>query len=355
VETGGGDVRLAILGGSERHAGGVEAFCARAADAVATLRPGWQVEQLPTNAAYLDARHLPQLLRGIGALGRMRGADVVWAQVATVADLVYARRAKALGCRLLVTPHLGANSRLQRSAPLRALCRRLMGAADRIALLYEGQEAEVALPAGVPTSVVGTFLPRPALAAPADAARGKALTLVHAGRLGEGKGSFLTVELCAALKRRGVPFEARIVGSAEPAVLRRLHALIAARGLERDLPVQGWAEEGELLALLRRTDVLVHLSRLDSFPLTVLEAMAAGAVPLVMDMAGAGAMVRRFDGHVVPLDAAEPAEAAADWLLAQSPAALRARGAALGEGVRREFAWEARVDALAEAVRLTCR
>jgi hypothetical protein len=37
---------------------------------------------------------------------------------------------------------------------------------------------------------------------------------------------------------------------------------------------------------LREADVLVHLSTIDSFPLIVLEALAAGTLPLVFPMAG---------------------------------------------------------------------
>jgi glycosyltransferase involved in cell wall biosynthesis len=66
----------------------------------------------------------------------------------------------------------------------------------------------------------------------------------------------------------------------------------------------GWLDEGAMQEALREADVLVHLSTIDSFPLIVLEALAAGTLPLVFPMAGVEAMLARLDGMVV--DAADP-------------------------------------------------
>ena len=105
--------------------------------------------------------------------------------------------------------------------------------------------------------------------------------------------------------------------------------------------------EGELLGELRSADVLVHLSTFDSYPLTVLEALACGTLPLVADMAGVRAMVAAYDGQV--MDGPDGAAAAA-WLATQDPADLRRRAAAVEQKVRADFAWTACVERLAAAI-----
>lgn len=343
--------RLCVLGGSPHHPGGVETFCARAVDAIrATPACGWDAFWLPTSTAYLRPAGVPRLARALATLARARrdGIDVVWLQFSNLPDLAYLLAARALGLPVMVTPHLGANSRLQRSPALRRLCTRLLGQADRIALLFPGQETEIALPAGVPRTMLRTFLPAEALAPTPPSVRGEVLTLLHASRLSEGKGSFRTVELCGALRRAGVPFSATIVGRGDAETLARIRALIAGHGVGDAVTLADWMTQDALRDAMRAADVLVHLSTLDSYPLVVLEAMAAGAVPVVLDMAGVRAMTAPHGGLV----AADVEEAAA-WLAVRPLDELRREGAAIGAGVRRDYAWPVCVAALADAAEAT--
>lgn len=341
---------LCVLGGSPHHPGGVETFCARATAAIAaTPEAGWRAMWLPTSTAYLRPAGVPRLLRALAALrgAKRAGAALVWLQFSNLPDLVFLLAARLLRLPVLVTPHLGANSRLQRSARLRRLCVALLAGADRIGLLFPGQEAEISLPDGVPRAMLRTFLPAAALTAePAE--RAPLLTLIHASRLSEGKGSFRMVALCGALRRRGVPFAARIVGRGDAATLAQIRALIAEHEVVDAVTLTDWMGQDDLLAALRAADVLVHLSTLDSFPLIVLEAMAADTVPVVLDMAGVRAMTAPYGGLV-----AGAVEEAADWLAARSLEAIRAEGEAIGAGVRRDYAWPAAVAAVAQAADAT--
>ncbi len=340
---------LLVLGGSLSHRGGLESFCARATQAVTRHAEGWQASWSTTDTAYLAPRRLGDAVRAWRRLSRIQPGevDLVWLQWSTLADLLFLRRVRALGLPVLVTPHLGANARLQRVPLLRAAARRLLAGADRLGLLFPGQEAEIALPQDVPRDVIGSFLPEIALAAQPAKALGGPLRLIHAGRLGHGKGSFRMIALCAALRARGIALAARIVGSAEPALMAELAQAIAAAGLTESLELTGWMDEAALIAALGAADVLVHLSELDSFPLIVLEALAAGTLPIVADMAGARALVERYGGLV-----AAGVDQAADWLAAQDPADLRRAAANIAAPVRRDEAWAsaaARVIAAAEA------
>jgi glycosyltransferase involved in cell wall biosynthesis len=343
---------MIVLGGSPHHPGGLEGFCERATIAINRHTTSWTAEWRPSDTAYAGIRRLPAIYRAWRRLDRLDGVALIWLQWSTLLDLMLLRRLRTLGVPVMVTPHLGANSRLQRVPVLRALCLRLLGHADRLALLFPEQDAEIALPAAVPRTPVRTFLPEIALASPArpNPNSGTALHLIHAGRLSHGKGTFRMVALCAALRARGLPVEGRIVGRADPTTMAALVRAIADAGLGDTLTLIDWLDEAALIAALADADILVHLSELDSYPLIVLEALAAGTVPVVADMIGARAMVARYGGFVS--DGSSVA-AAADWLAAQDRVRLRHDAAAAAMRVRQDHGWPACVNRLVEAANLT--
>lgn len=334
-------MHLLILGGSREHPGGVEAFCDRAIEAL-RRRDGWRVDRIFTGTAYLDLRRLPAFVTSIGELVRYRRErpDCVWLQYHAFPDLALLALAKLLGMRVVVTPHLGANWRSQANPLLRWLSGIALKPADLLALLSRTQELEVNLPASVPRTLIRTFLPHDVLVqslSDADAAP-PTMRLVHAGRLSEGKGSFLTVEICAGLRDAGVAFSAEIIGSADAATFDRLDALIARHGLGDRLTVLRWLPVDALLERLRAADVLIHPSRIDSYPLIVLEGLASGAIPVCLRLAGACDMVESYDGHIVGPD--HPVEEAVAWLLAQDLADLRRRGRDAAVKVRGDYDWD---------------
>jgi glycosyltransferase involved in cell wall biosynthesis len=342
--------QIVILGGSLHLYGGLEAFCDRAATAITRHSPTWQAAWWPTETAYFSFSRLTALQHSWWQLDNLDTTDLVWLQWSTLLDLLFLWRAKAQGVPVLVTPHLGARSRLQRSALLRRLSARLLARADRLGLLFDGQVSEIELPAAVPCATIGTFLPEEALTLPVAARRDEPLRLFHAGRLSADKGTFRMIELCALLQQRGIPFSGQIVGRADPDVTAAIVAAIEAAGLAHALTLTGWMDGAALRDALGRADVLVHLSELDAFPLIVLEALAAGALPIVADMAGAAYMVRRYDGF---LASGSSVAAAADWLAGQGREDLRQRGASAAAAVRHDHAWPMIVARLEQAAGAT--
>lgn len=328
---------MLVLGGALYHPGGIESFCERTVTAVNRHGAHWRATWWATDTAYLSWSKFAGLVRAWRRLKTIdsRDVDLVWLQWSTLADLVFLHRVAALGIPVLATPHLGANARLQRHGVLRVLCRRLLTRADRLALLFDGQAGEIALP-DLPRSTLGTFLPEEALAATAPPRAGGPVRLLHAGRLSRAKGTFRLIDICAHLRAKGIAFEAQIVGRAEPKVMDELRAAIANAGLTDAIALVGWMDSIALRDALGRADVLVHLSRLDSFPLIVMEALAAGAMPIVSDMAGASSMVRRYDGLVTP---GSGVDAAVEWLSSNDPDDIRRRGAEAALRVRADHAW----------------
>ena len=344
-----------ILGGSLDHLGGVEAFCDRASDALARRGNGWRLSRIPTSSAYLRLRRLPAFLSGLWALVRYsrQRPDCVWLQYVNLPDLAYLLLAKSLGFKVMVTPHLGSNWRSQSIPALRALSGRLLKLADRLALISPTQELEINLPVSVPRSSIRNFLPSDLLVSslPDLASAPRELRLIHSGRLSEGKGSFLVVDICAGLRDRGVPFRAAITGGADASVYAALEKAIARYGLQDLIALPGRVPEDELHERLRQSDILVHPSKIDSYPLIVLEAIACGMQPVCMDLAGARNMIEIYGGHVVSQDGAVDETVA--WLAVQHLDEVRRSGVGAAARVREDYSWDrcaAMLEAALEAV-----
>ncbi|PCG14730.1 MULTISPECIES: glycosyltransferase [Sphingomonas] len=348
--------RLLVVGGSSDHPGGVEAFCDRGTAALAAHTDRWTVDRIAADSAYLSRATLRRYLRQLGRLVshcRRGRPDLVWVQYVNLPDLGFVLLARAMGRRVMVTPHLGSNWRSQSHPLLRRLSQWALARAQRLALISRTQELEIALPPALPRSLIRNFLPQSVLSSvpAAGDTMPDRLQLIHSSRLSEGKGTFLVVETCALLRDRGVPFDARITGGADAETMARLHALIAERGLEDQVKVLGRIPEDELLDLLGRSDVLIHLSKIDSYPLIVLEAMACSTVPLVMELAGARDMVETYRGHVV--SAATPVAEAAAWLQSLDVPTLRRERPAVAAPVRADYAWSRAAGALEAALDAT--
>lgn len=343
--------RLLLMGGSANHWGGVEAFCDRAADALE--RNGrWAVDRIPTCTAHLNPSTFPAYLAGMRSLWRRRRAlpDVAWIQYGNLLDLTYVLLAKMMGMRVMVTPHLGIGWRSQRNPLLRWLSYTILRTADRLALISPTQEAELMLPHSVPRTMIRTFLPKQIFDdAPADAAMlPPELQLIHAGRLSAGKGTFLLVDVCARLRDAGVPFAARIIGSADQATITRLRQAVVDADLEGKVTLVEHLPVPELIKELQRSDVLVHLSEIDSYPLVVLEALASATLPLVMELAGARDMVTNYGGAVV--GAGAPADDAAAWIGALDVEKLRRDRLAVASRTRADYVWSRCAAALDDAL-----
>lgn len=344
-------IRVLALGGSTGHYGGLEAFCRRSQDALAQLDQ-FEVVGRKTESAHMSLRRLPAFLEALGALvpASRQGYDCAWIQYASLPDLAYAVVARMLGMRVLVTPHLGREWRSQTNMLLRRLGDMSLAAAHRLALISVTQEEDLRLPDAVPRSLIRTFLPPAAIDGPMPRRRrpDQPMLLVHSARLSAGKGTFLFVDLCAQLKAAGIAFEAKICGGADAATMARLHADVIAQDVQDRVDVVGRLDEEALLALLGQSDVLVHLSRIDSYPLTVLEAMASGMFPICMELAGARNMIETYDGHVVGTET--PVAEAVEWLAAQDLEDLRDRGQRVCARVRADYAMSCCSEALARAI-----
>lgn len=120
----------------------------------------------------------------------------------------------------------------------------------------------------------------------------------------------------ALLDRHGAPFLATVAG--DGSLAPGLPGLARGLGIGDRVRFEGWVGEGRLRELLATHSVYVSLSRSDSSSQSLLEAMAAGLLPVVSDIPGNREWVtHRRSGLLVPTG--DPEALAAALLEAAAP------------------------------------
>jgi glycosyltransferase involved in cell wall biosynthesis len=164
----------------------------------------------------------------------------------------------------------------------------------------------------------------------AAAERDTPLRLIYIGRLAPGKGLIESIEALRLVRSRGVP--ARLVLAGTGAEEARLRQYVRDAGLAREVTFVGPAYGDVKARLLSQADALLLPSYSEGLPYSLLEAMAAGVVPVVTPVGAIPDVVT--DGEhgllVPPRDAEAIAQAiarlAADRVLvARMSAACRKR------------------------------
>lgn len=292
-------MKLLILGGSPRHRGGVEVFMERATRAL-QQNTDWDVRCEYAHSAFARARDLPYIAARLLALtSTIRRSDVVWIQYVNIIDLVYAVWCSFWGASIYISPHLGRNWRSIQSKGLRKFASYALRKATAILLLSPSQKEDIAIPETSRIRYVRTLLPELLLGALERDDDSEPIRLLHAGRLSEGKGTFRFIEVCRELTQRGVKFKAVIAGGAPTDVMDRIGAEVVSAGMETNVSIVGPLSEEKMIDALLKSDALVHLSTVDSFPLIVLEALASGVFPICLNLSGAAYMVDKYGGAVV--------------------------------------------------------
>jgi phosphatidyl-myo-inositol dimannoside synthase len=135
---------------------------------------------------------------------------------------------------------------------------------------------------------------------------GKRLTppvrLLYAGRLDRAKGANRTIDIVAALCRRGRPVHLDVAG--DGAQMGAMRAAVDAAGLSDHVTFHGWLSRDELEPLYAEAHLLLLPTDSEGFPKVLSEAMAFGVVPLAgavssipqaLDEIGSGQVVEPSD------------------------------------------------------------
>jgi glycosyltransferase involved in cell wall biosynthesis len=127
---------------------------------------------------------------------------------------------------------------------------------------------------------------------------GARLELIFVGGLVPRKACDIALRAAAPLLRSDLA-HLTVVGDGPER--NRLEQLATSLGIERAVRFCGWLSHAEVLLRLRSADVLLFPSVRDNGAGIVFEALASGAVPVVVDFGGPGDIVRPEVGCKVPL------------------------------------------------------
>ncbi len=264
-------------------------------------------------------------------------------------DMAYLLVAKLCGARVLYQVHGGllrdfvASNRL-----LKGLVKRMLRWPDAVVVLSREQRDAVLEAAPeqtveiVPNGIDCTPYLRHNRAAPDPKAP---LRLIYIGRFAPGKGLLETLEGLRIARSRGFPARLVLAGSGPEEL--RLRQYTREAGLAREVSFVGPAFGEHKAQLLSQADAFVLASYSEGLPYSLLEAMAAGVVPIVTPVGAIpDVMTEREHGlFVAPRDAGAIAAAIAALCcdraaLARMSAACRKRiGAAYSiERVAKDFA-----------------
>jgi glycosyltransferase involved in cell wall biosynthesis len=127
---------------------------------------------------------------------------------------------------------------------------------------------------------------------------GAKLKLIFVGGLVPRKACCLALRGAAPLLRNDLA-HFTVVGDGPER--NRLEQLTRSLGIEKAVTFCGWHSHAEVLSMLRSADVLVFPSVRDFGGGVVFEALAVGAVPVVVDFGGPGDIIHPDIGYKVPL------------------------------------------------------
>ncbi len=171
------------------------------------------------------------------------------------------------------------------------------------------------------------------------------------GRLVPYKGADMLVEAAAPHVREGRMVLDIVGDGPQRAALERI---VAAAGVAGGVALHGWVPHDQVQALLARCHLLGFPSVREFGGAVVLEAMALGVVPVVVDYAGPGEHVTGSTGFRIPLGSrGEIVERLRRVLgdVAARPAQLAPLAGAARERVRSLYTWDAKARQLLEVYR----
>lgn len=175
-----------------------------------------------------------------------------------------------------------------------------------------------------------------------------ALKLCFIGRLVPYKGPDIAIEAAADLLRAG---QASLTIVGDGPMMESLRALAERLGVAKAVSFAGWVEHREIPHLVRDRSVFLFPSIREFGGGAVIEAMALGLVPIVVDYGGPGEIVSSDSGFRLPLGNRETLVAKARSLLSEIAAGAHDLAAIAARGrtrVEQLYTWQRKAAQLVE-------
>jgi glycosyltransferase involved in cell wall biosynthesis len=177
------------------------------------------------------------------------------------------------------------------------------------------------------------------------------LRVAFVGRLVPYKCPDILIEAAAPLAREG-KVVLDIIGDGQ--LMPRLKSMVAELGIEREVRLDGWVQHELLPDRLVQSEVMGFPSIREFGGGVVLEAMALGLVPVVVDYGGPGELVGDGAGFKIRMaprrKLIEEFRNRLEWL-ANNPARIRQISAAVQARVEQQFTWDAKARQVAAVYR----
>jgi len=180
---------------------------------------------------------------------------------------------------------------------------------------------------------------------------GSPLRAAFVGRLVPYKGADMLIQAAAPLVRAG-KLLVDIIGDGPE--MARLKELVTSEGLDAGVRLDGWVDHAKLQDRLCAADVFAFPSIREFGGGVVLEAMALGLAPVVVDYGGPAELITADSGVKVPIGTREQViEGFRDALtrLVEHPAQIRPMGERARQHVLRHFTWDAKARQVMEVYR----
>ncbi|MCU0673544.1 MAG: glycosyltransferase [Myxococcota bacterium] len=169
------------------------------------------------------------------------------------------------------------------------------------------------------------------------------LRVAFVGRLVPYKGADMLIEALAPAVRRGDVVIDILGDGPEMEKLQRMRSEL---GVVDGVNLPGWIPHAELKSILARAAMFVFPSIREFGGGAVLEAMACGLVPMVIDYGGPAELVTSETGYLIPMgsraDIVDRLRRGVDDVLAEPPEALRERSRRARARVLESFTWQAK-------------
>lgn len=205
---------------------------------------------------------------------------------------------------------------------------------------YLKRNVQKSAPAGIAVHGIPYGVPVPAFSAKRESGP---VRMIYTGRLVEEQKriSEIARAFCAAT-RRHPGLEAWIVGSGanEPDV----REIIASEGMQHRVILKGFAQPSEVYGLLEQCHIHVLLSDYEGLPISLLEAMATGLVPVCLDMrSGIRDVLHHGENGLIVSDRGQPFLDAIAYLIG-SPDAWRRMSSAARREIENRFSVDRCID-----------
>lgn len=174
-------------------------------------------------------------------------------------------------------------------------------------------------------------------------------TIVFAGRLCEQKRPVMLAEILKAARDEGVRYNALIVGDGE--LRPKLESLLDAYELRANVKMLGSIPHEQWLEILLLAQILIMPSLYEGISVALIEAMAAGVIPVIAKVGGQEALVEPNAGFLISHGESEVREyAGALQRLTANPDEMLTRSARCRDIVATRYSWESTMEKLEQVM-----